>query len=93
MTMGCADVSEPLEEGEPRYEDNSQNPEVVQHSLENASDQEVSATCKQECGLEARGIVFADCMDDGGVREECGSSARIWYKECLFSRCQESPQE
>ena len=47
-------------------------------------------TCSQQCGAEARGTVYADCMADGGERQTCGSTGRDWYRECLESRCDAS---
>ena len=47
-------------------------------------------TCMQQCGQEARGTVYADCLDDGGNREECGTTGRQWYRECLENNCDES---
>ena len=47
-------------------------------------------TCMQQCGQEARGTVFADCLDEGGDRKECGNTGRQWYRECLETRCDEA---
>jgi hypothetical protein len=46
-------------------------------------------SCAQECGSEARSGSYADCIDAGGDRQDCGHSARGWYRECLESRCTE----
>lgn len=47
-------------------------------------------TCAQECGAEARSGEYADCLDAGGERQACASSARLVYRECLESRCTEA---
>ena len=52
-----------------------------------ASDEE---SCLEACGYEARGTIYASCMETGETRQECGSSARAWYRDCLQTRCDES---
>ena len=47
-------------------------------------------SCAQVCGIEARSGAYADCLAAGGERQDCGSSARLWYRECLESRCAEA---
>lgn len=47
-------------------------------------------SCAQVCGTEARRGEYADCLDAGGDRQDCGHSARLWYRECLESRCTEA---
>ena len=44
----------------------------------------------KQCGQEARGTIFADCLEDGGERKECGTTGREWYRNCLETRCDES---
>ena len=45
--------------------------------------------CPQECGVEARSGLYADCVAEGGEQRDCGRQARVWYRECLESRCSE----
>ena len=47
-------------------------------------------SCLEACGAEARGTVYASCIETGETRQECGSSAREWYRDCLHTRCDES---
>ena len=69
---------------------------ISSHSVENATlrllqqDTDVDATCLEVCGFEARGTVYANCIDDGEDQQECGISARSWYRECLESRCDQA---
>ena len=69
------------------------------HSTENPKRQHVlqnldsTASCLEVCGFEARGTVYADCINDGEDRQECGVSARSWYRECLETRCGEAAIE
>tara|TARA_B100000683_G_C12325126_1_gene488149 strand:- start:271 stop:660 length:390 start_codon:yes stop_codon:yes gene_type:complete len=48
------------------------------------------ATCLERCGYEARGTMYSSCLETGETQQECGSSARLWYRECLQTRCDES---
>ena len=48
------------------------------------------ASCLEACGYEARGTIYASCLEDGTMQQECGHSARVWYRECLQTRCEES---
>ena len=47
-------------------------------------------SCLQQCGREARGTVYADCLSEGGERETCGATGREWYRSCLEERCDEA---
>jgi len=47
-------------------------------------------TCLKTCGIEARSGVYSECLSDGGVKQECGASARVWYRECIESQCSEA---
>ena len=47
-------------------------------------------SCLENCGYEARGTIYASCLEMGDTQQNCGSSARVWYRECLESRCDES---
>ena len=47
-------------------------------------------SCLEACGYEARGTIYASCMETGETRQECGTSARAWYRDCLQTRCDES---
>jgi hypothetical protein len=47
-------------------------------------------TCLQTCGIEARSGVYTECVSDGGVKQECGVAARVWYRECIESECSEA---
>ena len=31
-----------------------------------------------------------NCIDDGEDQQDCGRSARSWYRECLESRCDQA---
>ncbi len=46
-------------------------------------------SCLEECGMEARGTIYANCLTQGGEQQECGHQGRLWYRECLESRCDE----
>lgn len=46
-------------------------------------------SCMQECGMEARSGLYADCLENGGEQKECGRTAREWYRECLQTECTE----
>ena len=61
-----------------------------QNRRQAVSNPDVDLTCMQQCGQEARGTVYADCLDEGGNRQECGTSGRQWYRECLETRCDEA---
>ena len=71
------------------------NSTTTTHSIENPKREHVlqnldsAASCLEVCGFEARGTVYADCIDDGENQQECATSARSWYRECLESRCGE----
>ena len=47
-------------------------------------------SCLQQCGQEARGTVYAECLSQGGEKQTCGTTGRQWYRECLETRCDES---
>ena len=80
----------------------NQNPTAADVSVESTEDgslrrtapssdnPEVALSCLQQCGQEARGTVYADCLADGGVQQECGIQGRQWYRICLETRCDES---
>lgn len=48
------------------------------------------ASCLEVCGNEARGTVYASCLETGEIQQECGHNARLWYRDCLQARCGES---
>ncbi len=48
---------------------------------------EAAADCKKTCGIEARGGVYAECLEAGGTQADCGASARHWFVDCLDERC------
>ena len=50
---------------------------------------QAGASCMQECGMEARSGLYADCLENGGEQKECGRTAREWYRECLQTECTE----
>ena len=50
-------------------------------------------SCLQTCGTEARAGVYSDCLEEGGEQQDCGASARVWYRECIESRCTEADIE
>ena len=50
-------------------------------------------SCLKTCGTEARGGVYSDCLEEGGAQQDCGTSARVWYRECIESRCTEADIE
>ena len=62
----------------------------TQTRRQQSSNPEEDLTCMQQCGQKARGTVYADCLDDGGDRDECGSTGRQWYRECLETKCDEA---
>ena len=70
------------------------NPEINQEArtlrqLEpNMQQGEVS--CLEQCGQEARATIYSDCLTAGGEQQECGSTGREWYRNCLQTRCDES---
>ena len=71
----------------------SSNTEDVQIRRQLVSNSGGELTCMQQCGQEARGTVYVECLEDGGDREECGHSGRQWYRECLETRCGEAAVE
>ena len=100
---GCADVSESLDEGgveeqqeinveESNVEESNETP-VSNRRLETSSNQEGPVSCQKECGMEARGTIFTECLDAGGEKNDCGRDARIWYRDCLHSRCTDNQEE
>jgi hypothetical protein len=44
-------------------------------------------SCLKTCGVEARKGEYSACLDEGGLQQECGASARLWYRDCLEERC------
>ena len=46
-------------------------------------------SCLEQCGQEARGTIYADCLADGGTQQACGIDGRAWYRNCLETRCDE----
>ena len=54
------------------------------------SDPDTDLTCLQQCGQDARGTIYSDCLDEGGDHQECGVTGRQWYRECLETKCDES---
>lgn len=75
----------------------AQNPEKIDEqeritagrhvTPESVSDE---ASCLEVCGHEARGMMYDSCLETGETQKECGRSARVWYRECLQTRCEES---
>ncbi|MBM76369.1 MAG: hypothetical protein CMK59_13270 [Proteobacteria bacterium] len=60
-----------------------------QHIQSNVEQPIEELSCLEQCGKEARGTVYADCLTQGGEQQECGHQGRLWYRECLESRCGE----
>ena len=50
---------------------------------------QVGDSCLQECGHQARSGLYTDCLTNGGEQQECGQTAREWYRECLQTECSE----
>ena len=69
---------------------NANTEEVQTQTRQQVSNPDAELTCMQQCGQEARGTVYANCLDDGGDRKECGNTGRQWYRECLETRCDEA---
>ena len=81
-------------------EESSSKAPIAQRSVENSTKQlmiqetdSAAVSCLQVCGLEARETVYSDCIGSGVDRQDCGISAREWYRECLENRCDETAIE
>jgi hypothetical protein len=90
LAIGCAKEGlQGIDQVEVETSSNIETPvrRVVESESHNTNE---PRSCMKQCGQEARGTVFADCLENGGAREECGSSGRAWYRTCLEERCDES---
>ena len=58
-----------------------------------AAESSEKSPCVQACGLSARGEKYTECIDAGGDKRDCGYDARVWYRECIESRCGEPVEE
>ena len=73
--------------------EHSQSTEAQQISVQDQTGESRIATaqadqsCLKTCGMEARSGVYSDCLGEGGEQRECGANARVWYRECIESRC------
>ena len=85
--IGCKHV-EPSSDGSLRAELAAESQRQLTASTE--QNEASSLSCLEQCGQEARGTVYADCMAEGGERQDCGSTGREWYRTCLETRCDES---
>jgi len=56
--------------------------------IQSNNPQELS--CLKQCGAEARGTVYGDCIEAGEDQQECAVTGREWYRECLAERCGEA---
>ena len=50
-------------------------------------------SCLQQCGREARNVVYANCPESLSEQENCAITGREWYRNCLVDRCDESAVE
>ena len=87
--MGCEEVEEKNTVKSLNPETASENATQRQPISIDPEDINPDLSCLQKCGQEARGTVYANCLDEGGEREECATSGRQWYRECLSTRCGE----
>ena len=82
----CFSLTACRESEPPQVEDDSSHTPARQRTAENQHPaQELS--CLEQCGQEARGTIYADCLAEGGDKQDCGSTGRQWYRECLETRC------
>ena len=84
--LGCEEVAE-------NASTDAVNPENVtetqqpRRTVDTENQSTVGLTCLEQCGQEARGTIYADCLNDGGVQQECATTGRQWYRNCLQTRC------
>ena len=45
------------------------------------------ASCLKTCGLEARKGTYTECLSSGSAKDECRTTARTWYLDCIQSQC------
>ena len=57
----------------------------------NESNEELS--CLEECGQEARQVVYANCLEESGEQQNCAITGREWYRDCLVDLCDEAAVE
>ena len=90
LLTGCKEASEVNAATPPPL---SSETSAEKRTLSSAAELEAEQgdlTCLQQCGIEARSEVYADCLAEGGAQEACGLDGRTWYRSCLESRCDEA---
>jgi len=82
---GCAEAEQAALQ--PQQAETTQNSSLRQEIQASNQNSEQELSCLQQCGQEARGTVYADCLAEGGNKKDCGVNGRQWYRECLETRC------
>ena len=72
----------------PKTEELSNQTPARQLTVEN-QDSPQDLSCLEQCGQEARGTIYTDCLTEGGDKLDCRTTGRQWYRECLETRCGE----
>ena len=85
--IACEEVPEQGVSATVNVEENMENPPVRQ-LVQSNNPEELS--CLKQCGAEARGTVYGDCIAAGEDQQECAVNGREWYRECLAERCGEA---
>ncbi|MEC7947060.1 MAG: hypothetical protein VX265_05795 [Myxococcota bacterium] len=55
--------------------------------LERIAPTDPGGSCLRTCGVDARAGAYTDCLSSGKDQAACATSARVWYRDCIESRC------
>ena len=86
---GCEEVEN--QKTDPSLQtDVSNQTKPLRQPIQNNNTSETELSCLQQCGQEARGTIYADCLAAGGEQQECATNGRQWYRNCLQTQCDEA---
>ena len=63
--------------------------QMLRQPVASSSADDGELSCLEQCGQEARNVIYANCLEEG-EQQECATTGRQWYRDCLEDRCDES---